>query len=157
MTHVASTTAAGPATSVSRTLRWWYLLPCALLPVLLPGVAILLLACCPVILLAVLLDRGPMRRVLRTVALFSLAGLIVPFDRFLRLGHDSAASLQVALEGGVIRVWAAGGIGWTFSELASVAGALAAHLLGARQHVQLLRRLAALDEEWTLSGSEDGV
>jgi len=139
------------ATARSGMRNWVGAGACLVTIALLPGAAVLLAASCPVLLLALLSDRDPARRVFRAVALFSLAGLIAPAHDLVQIGYDLQAGLRVTMAGAATRVWAAGGIGWGLSELAAMAGTMTTHLQAELREKRLRQKLAALREEWELA------
>ncbi len=129
---------------------WWAGLGCGATLVLSPGTAILVaVLVAPVLLVAILPEDGPGRRVALASLLFGLAGSVPALRQLWNDGATVEAALAIIHQPmALLTAWVAVLAGWFTSEIAGIVLRLIADMSAAAKRRSCTAALAALEEEW---------
>ena len=143
----AGAASAGPGRG---TALWWGGLGCGAMVVLSPASAILLAALVvPVLLVTLLPEDGPGRRITSAALLFGLAGSVRPLHQLWDTEATVPAAMTIVHQPIVLLTsWTAILTGWFVGELAGIVLKLVAEANASAKRRGYMSELAALEEEW---------
>ena len=139
-----------PTTAERGTALWWGGLGCGGMVVLSPASAILLAALvAPVLLVTLLPEDGPGRRITTAALLFGLAGSVRPLHQLWDTEATISGATTIMQQPIVLLTsWTAILAGWFVGEFAGVVLKLLADANAATRRRSYTAELAALEEEW---------